>query len=323
MIGAPVGVDDEIGDEVRARRLDQDVHAFRLPGPAFGVADDPPHGVTGGHGTRPDELLALLQGDIGYLSRRGVDLIERAHRVGVDLHGVDVAVAGRLHARRLIGFGDAVGRISSVPDRGTAARYRLKLAGKRQRLWDLHNLHRRRRFALEQRRHGIVIVADFWRPEGGAGRECDRRTGGRHSNVRGASAELLRPVDGVDEYPERVLAQSSVSRGVLKTMVRMAVQRSVAASAPSSYRRSTQATRKRGVRGADHARDFDRDLNFADLGEGVVGTGIVVKGRCTLVGGEVIGGEPVLSDDDGISGDGADLLDEAGEVPGDLWIGGL
>src|SRR5262249_45578779 len=108
MIGTPVRVDDEIGDEIRTGRLDLDMDAFRLPGPAFGVADDPAHRVAGGHGSRADQLLAFLQGDIRYLSRRGIDLIQGAGGVGVNLHGVDVAVARRLYACRLIGFGDAV-----------------------------------------------------------------------------------------------------------------------------------------------------------------------------------------------------------------------
>src|SRR5690349_20691855 len=62
-----------------------------------------------------------------------------------------------------------------------------------------------------------------------------------------------------------------------------------------------------GVRGADHARNFDRNLNFTDLGEGVIRAGVIVESSCPLVGGEVIGAEPVLPDNDGISGDGADL----------------
>src|SRR3954464_11392247 len=111
-----------------------------------------------------------------------------------------------------------------------------------------------------------------------------------------ASAELLRPVDGVDKYPERILAQSiDVARGIEDdgqdggpTLGRS--QRTVLVSAldPSDA--------EGRVRGADHARDFNRDLSFADFGEGVVGPGVIVEGRCTLVGGEVIGGEPVLSD---------------------------
>jgi hypothetical protein len=34
---------------------------------------------------------AFLQGDIRYLSGRGVDLVQGAGRVGVDLHGVNVS----------------------------------------------------------------------------------------------------------------------------------------------------------------------------------------------------------------------------------------
>ena len=33
MVGAPVGVDDEVGDEVRARRLDEDMDALVRPVP--------------------------------------------------------------------------------------------------------------------------------------------------------------------------------------------------------------------------------------------------------------------------------------------------
>src|SRR5262249_62183732 len=65
------------------------------------------------------------------------------------------------------------------------------------------------------------------------------------------------------------------------------------------------------------------NLNFTGFGEGVIGTGVIVECCCTLVGGEVIGAKPVLPDNDGISGDGADLLDETREVPSDLWIGRL
>jgi hypothetical protein len=50
MIGPPIGVDDEIGGDVRSRRLDEDVHSLRGPGAAFGVADDPPNGIAGGNG---------------------------------------------------------------------------------------------------------------------------------------------------------------------------------------------------------------------------------------------------------------------------------
>src|SRR5262252_4006554 len=139
----------------------------------------------------------------------------------------------------------------------------------------------------------------------------------------GASAELLRPVDGVYEDPKRILAQAiDVARGIEDdgedggpTLGRS--QRPVLVSALDP------GDAKGGVGGADHARHFDRNLNFTELGERVVSAGVIVEGRRTLVGGEVIGAEPVLPDNDGISWNGADLLDEAREVPGDLWIGGL
>ena len=111
---------------------------------ALGVADDPAHGVAGGDGTGADELLALLQGDVGDLARRRIDLIERAAGERIDLHRVDEAVAHRLHARGGIGLVDARGRIGGFRRR-LAAGERLQLAGQRQRLRQLHDLDRRRR----------------------------------------------------------------------------------------------------------------------------------------------------------------------------------
>ena len=107
MIGPPVGVDDEVGDEVRPRRLDQDVDALGGARAALGVADDPAHGVAGGDRAGADELLAGFERDVGDFARRGIDLIERAVGEGIDLDGVDIAGAGRLHARRAIGLVDA------------------------------------------------------------------------------------------------------------------------------------------------------------------------------------------------------------------------
>ena len=78
--------------------------ALGRPGAALGVADHPAHGVAGGDRTRADQLLARRQRDVGDLAGRGIDLIERAIGVGIDLHGVDVARARGLHARRAIGL---------------------------------------------------------------------------------------------------------------------------------------------------------------------------------------------------------------------------
>jgi hypothetical protein len=53
MISPPVGVDDEVGDEIRPRRLDQDVGPFFRAAAALGVANDPAHGVAGGDRPEP------------------------------------------------------------------------------------------------------------------------------------------------------------------------------------------------------------------------------------------------------------------------------
>ena len=81
---------------------------------ALGVADDPAHGVAGGDGAGADELLAVLQRDVGDLARRRIDLIERAAGEWIDLHRVDEAVAHRLDARGGIGLVDALRRDPSA-----------------------------------------------------------------------------------------------------------------------------------------------------------------------------------------------------------------
>ena len=139
----------------------------------------------------------------------------------------------------------------------------------------------------------------------------------------GASPELLRPVDGVDEYAERVLAQPvGVMRGFDHdgedrgpVLGRCEACILVAALDPGDAEAVTGGT--------DHTGNLDRNLDFADLVEGIVGPGVVVERDRALVGDEVIGGEPVLANDYRISRKGADVLDETREIPGDLWIGRL
>ena len=63
------------------------------------------------------------------------------------------------------------------------------------------------------------------------------------------------------------------------------------------------------------------DLRLADLGEGIVGAGVIVQRERALVGDVVVGVEPVLAQHDRVGGDAAHLLDEAREMPGDLRIG--
>ena len=49
-------------------RLDQDVNLLGRGCPAFGVADDPANRIAGGDRAGADQLLALLQRDVGHLA---------------------------------------------------------------------------------------------------------------------------------------------------------------------------------------------------------------------------------------------------------------
>jgi len=132
MIGAQVGVDDEIGHQLRPGRLDQDMHLLRRARAAQRVADDPAHGVAGSDRSGADELLAGLERDVGDLAHGGIDLIERPLRERIDLHRIDEAVAHGLDARGGIGLVHAsggIGRLRRLP----GAFDRLHLAGQRQR----------------------------------------------------------------------------------------------------------------------------------------------------------------------------------------------
>jgi hypothetical protein len=75
MVGAAVGVDDEVGREVGLRRLQQDVDAGRGPDRARGLADDPAHRVAGRDRAGARELLAGFKRDVGDLPGGGIDLV--------------------------------------------------------------------------------------------------------------------------------------------------------------------------------------------------------------------------------------------------------
>src|SRR3546814_12964369 len=77
---------------------------------------------------------------------------------------------------------------------------------------------------------------------------------------------------------------------------------------------------KAGLRGANDARNIDRDLKFADLGEGIVGPRIVIERLRAGGTREIIGTEPVGAEHDRIGGDRAEMLDEAREVERELAI---
>ena len=150
-------------------------------GAALGVADDPAHGVAGGDRAGADELLAGFERDVGDLAGRGIDLIERAVGEGIDLDGVEIAGAGRLHAGRAIGLIDARVWIGRLRRRGLRARDRLELARQRQKLRQLDDLHRLGRIGLQHRLPRRVVVAD-------------RRAASRSSRRRRATAEASRRV---------------------------------------------------------------------------------------------------------------------------------
>ena len=67
--------------------------------PALGIANDPASGVSRRDRSRAGQAFAGLQRDVGDLTGNGIDLIERALREGIDLHGIDEAITHRLHAR--------------------------------------------------------------------------------------------------------------------------------------------------------------------------------------------------------------------------------
>ena len=96
VIGAPVGGDDQVGLQVGADRLHQDVDDGVLALAAGGVADHPSHGVAGGDG---NEFLSRFERDVGDLIDGSIELVERPFGVGVDLDGIDVAVFHRLETR--------------------------------------------------------------------------------------------------------------------------------------------------------------------------------------------------------------------------------
>jgi hypothetical protein len=98
-------------------RPDQDVDPRGVGRPALGVADDPPHRVAGGYGSRAGQLLALLQGDVGHLSGRGIDLVERA--VGKRKHH-RVYVAAPAHPGGGVGEIDALALIARLRRRAGA-----------------------------------------------------------------------------------------------------------------------------------------------------------------------------------------------------------
>ena len=81
--------------------------------------------------------------------------------------------------------------------------------------------------------------------------------------------------------------------------------------------------RKLSRRCPDNAGYLDRDLGLTELRERIVVAGVIVQRSGTAIRREIVGAEPVLTQDDGIHGKAADMFDEAGEMEGDLGVGYL
>jgi hypothetical protein len=165
-----IGVDDEVCHQLGAGGLHEDMDLARRTRTAFGIADDPAHGVAGGDGAGPDELFTRLKGNVGNLTNGGIDLIERALREGINLHGVDEAVPYWLDARSGVGLVNPCGGICGL-GRASGGLDPLQLAGQRQRPRQLDYGDGRWRF---DRLHGgsRIVVGDLGRwVRGGASGE--------------------------------------------------------------------------------------------------------------------------------------------------------
>ena len=88
MVGAPVGVDHEVGRDIGPGRLYENMHPGSRAATADRVADHPAHGIACGDRPGADQRLAFLQGDVGHLPRLGIDLEQCAFAIGIALDRV-------------------------------------------------------------------------------------------------------------------------------------------------------------------------------------------------------------------------------------------
>ncbi len=241
MIGPSVGVDHQVGNQVLGGRLDQNVNPLGRTRAADRIADDPAHGIARRHRPGTGELLAFLQGDVGHLARRGINLIEGAVRPRILLDGVDEPARFGLHTRRRVGRRDASGRITPFGRCADVVRDRLHLTGQRQGRRDGDDLHGLGRFWRERRRRGHSIVKADGRRLVRRGAAGDRKTGDQQSRKAGfAERRMAHEPNSFDQLiavtktPSGFFRSASGVDGSCRTMVRIADQRSVAASAPSS-----------------------------------------------------------------------------------------
>ncbi len=195
--------------------------------PALSIADDPPHGVAGRNRTGADQLLALLQGDVGHLSWRGIDLVEGSLGEWKHLHGIDITGAARLNPGCGVCEIDTLARIARL-GRRSSARQRLELTRQRQRLRQLDHLDGLGRICLQDGRL-LVIVADQWRLERRAASQRCGHEQHERERLRAHQPSSFDQLMAWTNTPRGFFRSRSASCGVSKTTVRMAVDRSVAA----------------------------------------------------------------------------------------------
>src|SRR5712691_13242500 len=131
--------------------------------------------------------------------------------------------------------------------------------------------------------------------------------------LRTSLSQLPRPVDGVDVNSERILPQTI---GVVRSLDHDGQNRGPSlgcgerAILVSALDPGDAETIRRS---ADHAGDLDRDLYLAEIGEGIVGAGEIVEGYGTAIGGEVVGAQPLLAQQNRIDRQSPDIIDEGRE----------
>src|SRR5450755_81929 len=132
--------------------------------------------------------------------------------------------------------------------------------------------------------------------------------------------QLLRPIDGVDINPERIFAQA--------IGVAWRVDHNGQDGGPALYRAQAAVlvrtlypgNAERGRRSADNAGDLNGDLQPAQIGEGIVGAGVIVERGGASIRRKVIRTQPVLAQHDAIGWKSSDVLDEARQMESDLRI---
>ena len=163
VVGAPVGVDDEIGGDVGARGFHEDMDALGAARAAGGVADDPARGVARRDRAGAGQAFAGFERDIRDLPGGGVDLVERAFAPRKNLHGVVIALLAGLDAGGGIGGDDA--RLRRI-------RFGIAAAGGRPGWRRVNRAGRplgRGRCRRRSKGRDLVVIGDLGRALSGAG----------------------------------------------------------------------------------------------------------------------------------------------------------